>query len=105
MLLTFMLSFGLSRLPQLQELITEQTDIKPAEQLLLCGGQELTSLVQASQPISKYHLDISSTSPIIVYSTSGTLPQSPVTPTIGELCLIFCILFYVLALFNLKFFI
>ncbi|KAK7499608.1 hypothetical protein BaRGS_00009260 [Batillaria attramentaria] len=72
------------KLARLQELIAEQTDIPPTEQLLLCGGQRLNSLVQPNQPVSDYHLDITPSNPIIVYSLTGAFPQRPSSPAVGQ---------------------
>nr|QNL15296.1 serine/threonine-protein kinase TBK1 [Littorina littorea] len=71
-------------LQRLRELVAEQTDIPSNDQLLLVGGQKLSSLVQAQQPIRDYHLDISSTNPIIVFSMSGAFPQKVYTPSVGQ---------------------
>ncbi|PVD24780.1 hypothetical protein C0Q70_15266 [Pomacea canaliculata] len=72
------------RYTRLQELIAEQTDIPPTEQLLLFEGQKLSDLVQVTQPVSTYHFDVTATNPIIVYSTTGAFPQKPYLPSIGQ---------------------
>lgn len=71
-------------LQRLKELIAEQTDIPPVNQLLLLGGQQLSTLVQPSQPIREYHLDISTTNPVMVFSTNGTFSQRPYSPGVGQ---------------------
>ena len=74
----------LYRMQRLKELIGEQTNIPPQDQLLLVGGQKLNTLVQPNQPVREYHMDISATNPVVVYSTKGTFPQRPYTPSVGE---------------------
>ena len=69
---------------RLNELIGEQTNIAPQDQLLLVGGQKLNTLVQPTQPVREYHMDISATNPVVVYSTKGAFPQRPYAPSVGE---------------------
>ncbi|XP_076448388.1 serine/threonine-protein kinase TBK1-like isoform X2 [Babylonia areolata] len=72
-------------LQRLKELIGEQTDIPPGSQLLLLGGQRLSTLVQPTQPLGHYNLDISPTNPIMVFcSTTASFPQRPYSPGVGQ---------------------
>ncbi|KAL8617434.1 hypothetical protein ACOMHN_064037 [Nucella lapillus] len=71
-------------LERLKELIKEQTDIPPSHQLLLLGGQQLSTLVQPAQPIRDYHQDISPTNPVMIFSSSGGFSQRPYSPGVGQ---------------------
>lgn len=71
-------------LQRLKELIAEQTEIPPQHQLLLIGGQKLSTLVKASQPVCEYRIDTTAVSPIIVFNINGIFPTRSFTPSVGQ---------------------